>query len=346
MEDIKACPWENGYYKLPSMSMVIFKVNGESVKMETIDGEIDDSLGAGSWTFGEFGETHTEVAKDTGKKYSNVDIRLWGGMWNSKGVLSDDGKKITLFSTTNEVDSFVKMSDEDYAAFRDRADLADAPSNHYKIQPEFQGKLLWVSGAPGLGKSTTGLYLSRTADYVYYEADAFLWNANPYVPPDVDEADLATMRFKPLKGVPQDRIDAVNKSTKDFVKLIKVEEYDIEGVKGFYTAMCKDIMSERKRIGGNWVVVQAVPTRILRDHVKKELGPNLNFVVLNMSKEEQLKRVKARHGEEGAINDMLIKVCDIYERATNDEENAINIDVTSDMTREDVVKAILHSLPR
>merc|ERR1712018_295050 len=113
----------------------------------------------------------------------------------------------------NEVDSFIKMSEEEYASFNQCADSADAPSNHYKIQPEFQGKFLWVSGAPGLGKSTTALYLSRTADYVYYEADAFLWNGNPYVPPDVDETSLGAMRFKPLKGVPRDRIDAVNNGT-------------------------------------------------------------------------------------------------------------------------------------
>ena len=72
--------------------------------------------------------------------------------------------------------------------------LLAAPSSHYKIQPESIGKLLWVTGAPGMGKSTSGLILSKTAGYVYYEADAFGMLVNPYIPPDVEEPSLATMK--------------------------------------------------------------------------------------------------------------------------------------------------------
>ena len=116
MEELKPCPWENGYYKLSSMSVVIFKVSGEKVQVENIDGIMDDAMNECTWMFGKFGAAHAEVAKQTGKKYSNVEVRLFGGFFESKGVLSDDGKKITLISMTNEVDSFIKMSEEEYTA--------------------------------------------------------------------------------------------------------------------------------------------------------------------------------------------------------------------------------------
>ena len=49
-------------------------------------------------------------------------------------------------------------------------------------------------------------------------------------------------------------------------------------------------------------------------------------------------------GEGGALNDWLVNIYDLYERATDDEERAINVDVTCEMSREDVVKRILQLL--
>ena len=95
-------------------------------------------------------------------------------------------------------------------------------------QPEKKGKLLFISGAPGLGKSTSGLILSRTNDYVYYEADAFMGHLNPYVPVDVDEPSLATLTQNALKGVPQDRIDVVTEAMDHMIALMKGKEYDFD----------------------------------------------------------------------------------------------------------------------
>ena len=66
-----------------------------------------------------------------------------------------------------------------------------------------------------------------------------------------------------------------------------------------------------------------------------------------MSREDQMKRVKQRHGEgQESINDWLIKIYDLFEPLAEGEENAIGVDVTSDMTREDVVQKILEKLPK
>ena len=342
----KCVPWKDGNYKLSTMNNNIFVVNGEDVKMETLQGPLDSEFSLGTWKFGDFEEAHPEVAKETGKKNNNVEISMWGDMWVTKGVVSDDGTNITIMSMTNEVGKFEWMSEEEFIAFKNSGDPHDAPPSHFKIQPEKKGKLLFLSGAPGLGKSTSGLILSRTKDYVYYEADAYGMNVNPYLPPDVEEPSLATAKQKPLAGVPQERIDAINNGIKDFMAMIKGEDYRKEGVENFYSGMCKDIKKERKRMGGDWAVAQAVPSRAFRDHIKKELDNDVIFVVLHMSREDQMKRVAKRHGDsQSTIVDWLKKLYDLYEPAAEDEENAIGIDVTNDMSREEVVQRILDSLP-
>ena len=346
MGEGKCLPWKDGYYKLNSVNRMVFLVSGEKVKSEKFVGKVDDTHLFGTWEFGDFGESRDEITKYTGKKNYNVNITLWDGMWKAKGTLNDDGTKITVWNLANELDHFEKISEEDYSALKESGDPASAPSSHYKIQPDFNGKLLWISGAPGLGKSTTGLILSKTADYVYYEADAFGSHVNPYIPPDAEEPSLATRKQKPLKEVPQDRIDAVDNGIKDFKKLIEGKEYCKENVEGYYTALCKDIQTEKKRMGGNWVVAQAVPFRSLRDHIKKQLGPDLMFVVLNMTKEDQMKRILSRHGNHSsAVVDWLTKLYDLFEPAKPDEKNAIDIEVTGDMSRDDVVDKIFKMLP-
>ena len=102
-------------------------------------------------------------------------------------------------------------------------------------------------------------------------------------------------------------------------------------------------------MGGDWAIVHAVPTRALRDHLRKELGPDLVFVVLNMSKEDQDKRVRGRHGDNedaSGVNDYLTELHKVYEPATEDESNALNIQVTPGMTPDDVIAKILDSLKK
>merc|ERR1719412_2247293 len=100
--------------------------------------------------------------------------------------------------------------------YRESGDPVEAPPSHYKIQLENQGKFLFISGAPGLGKSTTGLLLSRKAGYVYYEGDCFLQSVNPYLPPDAKEPSLDVAKQKPLKGMSPERIDSGQGAMNDF----------------------------------------------------------------------------------------------------------------------------------
>ena len=80
--------------------------------------------------------------------------------------------------------------------------------------------------------------------------------------------------------------------------------------------MCKHIKSEKSRLGGAWAVACGVPTKQLRDHIRTQLGRNLVFVILVMPKDDQKKRILARHGEEsGSINERQSRMYKLFEPA-------------------------------
>ena len=119
------------------------------------------------------------------------------------------------------------------------------------------------------------------------------------------------------------------------------EEVHANGLE-MYKEMSQYIKDERQRIGGDWAVAQAVPTRALRDEIKKIL-PDVTFVTLTINKEALKKRIGSRHGKDG--NDShLLRIHKVYEPAEEDETNAFNIDLETSMTPDDVVQIIFDKL--
>ena len=108
---VKSIPWKDGYYRLTGMTTNVFVVNGEKVHVEDVtnQGSDDDPMSNGTWTFGDFGNAPSEVAKYTGKQNSDVDISMWGGVWATKGVICDEGRRIAVWSITNELAFFEKI---------------------------------------------------------------------------------------------------------------------------------------------------------------------------------------------------------------------------------------------
>ena len=132
----------------------------------------------------------------------------------------------------------------------------------------------------------------------------------------------------------------------EFTNMAEGKEFDPEKLAPFYHEMCKDILAEKKRIGGRWAVAQAVPTRQLRDQIRKDLGSQCIFITLSLSAETNRKRVEARHSEgdetfKKMIIEMLNNMFKMYEPAQEGEENAINVVIGPDMSKDDVVKEIL-----
>ena len=111
-----------------------------------------------------------------------------------------------------------------------------------------------------------------------------------------------------------------------------------------YKEMSQYVKAERDRIGGDWAIAQAVPTRALRDEIKKIL-PDVTFVTLTIKEDDLKKRLHNRHGEDQSdTNDWMLGIHKFYEPAGDDEANAFNIDLEPSMTPNDVLQIILDKL--
>ena len=64
--------------------------------------------------------------------------------------------------------------------------------------PGKKGRVIWFTGAPGAGKSTTAQMMANEKDYRYYEADCMMSLTNPFLDIHAENVFNAQVRAKPL----------------------------------------------------------------------------------------------------------------------------------------------------
>jgi len=75
----------------------------------------------------------------------------------------------------------------------------------------------------------------------------------------------------------------------------------------FYRLFCEDILKERAKLGGRWVVNQAVYTRMARQIIRDRMGENVILIALESGQEcLQLERLAKRNlGSEEVTEEAL-----------------------------------------
>jgi len=237
------------------------------------------------------------------------------------------------------------VSDEEAEKIENDGDPIDAPACPYKIQPENLGKFIWIIGPPGAGKSTISALLARHNGYVFYEMDCFAFLRNPYIPAESDNPTMEQMNQRPLIGPgAKERQTMIGEFEQAWQKF-KAGEGGIEGVTGFYEELSKDILRERTRIGGDFVVAGTVPTRELRNAVRSILGKEFYFIALEMDAEHQMERLRARHGEGSEVTEQMLREEFSFDQpASPDEDNTITVQITKGMSKDEVMQNVLETI--
>ena len=124
-----------------------------------------------------------------------------------------------------------------------------------------------------MGKSTSAQILARKFGYVYYEADCFGALKNPFVPLDADDPSMSSMYQKSVKGPGLKERQALLKSMRPiWGAWMQGEEYDQEKFNEFFSEMARDVLQQKKRIGGNWAIAMVIPTAAARETLRSNIS--------------------------------------------------------------------------
>jgi len=343
-------PWKQGFWQMGVFRSYILQTadDGSDIlwwkNIVALDyPKLDEGAMEIDCSYGKFGEPKKEIAEATGATECNFQAKEKNGMFNFTGVLNDEGTKITVWGMGNHLEEWHWLDEERLQKIKDERDDYDAPScPHITPKPGTPGRVFWLSGPPGAGKSTTCQLLARDNSYIYYEADCTASLINPFTDVNVENPSMASFGSAPLKNVPEETARLAIATGQVFKEAFEEGGLDKwlmdEKVAPFYKMMAEDILKQKKRLGGTFAVAHAVATRGSRDYLRKLMGPDLVFVVINMTRECQKERLKERHGE--SVGDLMEKMFNLYEPAGEDEENAFNVTVDTGMSRQDVLKQV------
>ena len=95
-----------------------------------------------------------------------------------------------------------------------------------------------------------------------------------------------------MQGLKEEVVKAIQIGN-DCLKQVTCGNFSKEDVKKYNTfldATATDIAKQRTRLGGDWAIAFACFSRTQREMIRKIIGPDLVFIVLNISNECQKKR--------------------------------------------------------
>ena len=101
----------------------------------------------GNLIYGDYGPARKEVQKESKIENYNLKLSFPEGKKDHFAIVSENGKSLYLWGDWNSVGITQWVSDVEFEKLNLARESFDRPScPHYEIQPQRQGKLLWLSG--------------------------------------------------------------------------------------------------------------------------------------------------------------------------------------------------------
>ena len=203
----KEHPWKNGYWIDRKDNGNIQYINGDNVEyfshvyLDYPELKPEVLHNVGRLEYGEFGPAPSELTELFG--IQNFNLRLKTKKFTIRLILNDEGTRYCAekkIATQKNFHIREWANNETLKEFMESRDPADAPVCQYaKKLPDKLGKIIWFSGPPGAGKSTTAQLMGRKHGYVYYEGDCYNSMTNPFLDLNVDNPSVAQSDQPPLK---------------------------------------------------------------------------------------------------------------------------------------------------
>ena len=176
-------PWKDGYWQ-PNSNWVrerFLFVKGSDVFDRHIAEVVQDcplpaQTVSGKWSFGKFGDASEKLEKRTGISECNMRLAI-GACENGgrtvvlRGIVAKCGTKAYFQLDQGKIGKLQWVDEVDMKKILGPVEHMNARSHPYKIQPENQGKLIFLSGAPVGGKNMSAVKLAQKEGFVYYNAD-------------------------------------------------------------------------------------------------------------------------------------------------------------------------------
>ena len=124
-------------------------------------------------------------------------------------------------------------------------------------------------------------------------------------------------RQKSLEGEGREErklvVDKMSEFWKKAFRSVELSSDDWNMLESFHDLLCQDILTQRRRIGGDWVMAGCVPHKRMRDMIRANLGPELVIVSLVMDEEDIMERLSSRHlNQESVVEGLMVEFMYIF----------------------------------
>jgi hypothetical protein len=169
-----------------------------------------------------------------------------------------------------------------------------------------------------------------------------MFHLNPYTDTVPNGGSGSTpLRPERLDGVSSETIEACAAALKGFQKIVmKASSNLVDSTvwEKFYSSLCADIIEERSRFfGRDFVVSQSVYTAESRELIRLMI-PDVKFVVLKISKEQQSVRLCQRFGMPESQGVHMERYCHGFDYGAGEDDKVVEVEGKSvEDVKEEVV---------